>query len=88
MNGLFFELSQFMEKPIDITFTANGLNYTGWATPSDKNKKDGSPKSFHVILNDIMFGNVSQSGENSWTVDEQRPQALVDAVGKFLEDHI
>lgn len=77
-----------MEKQIDISFTANGLDYKGWATPSEKNKKDGSPKSFHVVLNDIMFGNVSQSDDKSWTVDEQRPQHLVDTVGEILQKHI
>jgi hypothetical protein len=77
-----------MAQPIDISVIVDGKEYKGWATPSDKNKEDGSPKSFHVVLNDVMFGNISHSSEKTWTVDEQRPQELVEAVGKYLEKHL
>jgi hypothetical protein len=76
-----------MTENIDISLDVNGKHYKGWATPSGKNNKEGLPKSFHVVLNDVMFGNVSYSNDN-WVIDEQRPPELVEAVGSFLQKHL
>jgi hypothetical protein len=72
------------DNSFNIVFTHNGIIYKGWATPSDHNKKDGSPKSFHVVLNGVMFGNVSVNNEH-WAVDEERPEDLTTAVGKSIK---
>jgi hypothetical protein len=74
-------------KQINIAIHYDGIHYTGWAIPSDRKKDDGKPASFHVVLNDTLFGNVSHNG-TSWVVDEQRPQPLTDKVGDYLKEHL
>ncbi len=69
----------------DIVFDLDGKHYEGWVTPSVHLKEDGSPKSFHVVLDDVLFGNISHDN-NTWVVDEQRPENLTAAVGKFIQD--
>jgi hypothetical protein len=69
---------------IAIEFDYNNLHYKGWATPSEKKKATGEPTSFHVVLNDIFFGNVSHADGN-WEVDEQRAPELVTKVSAFLK---
>lgn len=77
--------NNFMEnKTFDISFDHDGKYYQGWATPSGK-KDNGKPRSFHVVLNRVMFGNVSHN-DTTWVVDEQRPDELTQAVGKFIEE--
>lgn len=73
------------DNSFNIVFTNDGTIYKGWATPSEHTKKDGSPKSFHVVLNGVMFGNVSVNN-NHWAVDEERPEELTIAVGKCIEN--
>lgn len=68
----------------NIVLDYEGTHYEGWVTPSDKKSKDGKPASFHVVLNETMFGNVSLNGD-SWTVDEQRPDGLVQEIGKYIQ---
>jgi hypothetical protein len=75
-----------METAIfDISFEHDGKKYSGWVNPSDKTNAKGLPVSFHVVLDDVSFGNVSFNGTH-WAVDEQRPQALVSVVGKSIEE--
>ncbi|AEV99461.1 hypothetical protein A4D02_26845 [Niastella koreensis] len=72
------------DKIFNIAFESDGVKYTGWANPSDKLNEAGLPASFHVILNDVSFGYVSHnSGE--WTVNEDRPEGLVEKVGRAIE---
>ncbi len=69
----------------DMVFDLNGKHYEGWVTPSEHLKEDGEPKSFHVVLEGVMFGNISHN-DTGWTVDEPRPDELTEAVGKFIEE--
>jgi hypothetical protein len=73
-----------MSEPIDITLDFNGMHYTGWATPSEANHENGWPKSFHVVLNNTMFGNVSLDND-TWSVDEWRPEGMAEAVGAAIQ---
>ncbi|HTE23495.1 hypothetical protein [Flavitalea sp.] len=68
----------------DIRFDYNGLHYQGWANPSPKKNGDGSPASYHVVLNDISFGNVSFN-QGKWINSEDRPDELIALVGKHIE---
>lgn len=72
------------DKTFNIVLDYEGTHYEGWVTPSDKKGTDGKPKSFHVVLNETMFGNLSFSN-NNWTVDEQRPEGLTNEVGKYIQ---
>jgi hypothetical protein len=74
------------DTSFNIVFDLNGNLYKGWATPSEHKKEDGSPKSFYVVLNGVMFGNVSHNN-TVWTVDEDRPDDLTERVGKFIEEN-
>ncbi|WP_153801185.1 hypothetical protein [Foetidibacter luteolus] len=71
------------DQSIPLSFTHEGVEYTGWATASRKAGEDGFPKSFRVVLNKVFFGNLS-ANESSWTNDEQRPEGLTETVGKIL----
>ena len=72
------------DKTFNIALDYEGIHYEGWVTPSDKEGADGKPKSFHVVLNETMFGNLSSS-DGTWTVDEQRPEGLVKEVGNYIQ---
>jgi hypothetical protein len=74
------------DTSFNIVFDLNDKLYKGWATPSEHKKENGSPKSFHVVLNGVMFGNVSHNN-TAWTVDEERPDDLTERVGKFIEEN-
>lgn len=74
------------DATFNIAFTVNDKHYEGWATPSKHTKDNGLPKSFHVVLNRVMFGNVSHN-DTEWTVDEDRPEELTHAIGKAIEAH-
>jgi hypothetical protein len=71
-------------EPIDIQLDFEGTHYTGWATPSEKEYDDGWPKSFHVVLNETLFGNVTIDN-GKWLVDEQRPDGMAEAVGAAIK---
>jgi hypothetical protein len=71
------------DKTFDFQFDYNGLHYRGWANPSPK-KNDGIPASYHVVLNDIFFGNVSFT-QGKWINNEDRPDELTSIVGKHIE---
>ena len=75
------------EKNIfDIAFELDGTTYKGWVNPSDKVNDSGMPTSFHVVLNEISFGYLSQNNKE-WTVNEDRPEGLIKQVGKEIEKH-
>lgn len=67
-----------------VSFTHDGIHYQGRITPSEHRHADGTPKSYHVILNEVLFGNLSLDG-SVWAVDERRPQDLVEVVGEQIE---
>ena len=71
------------DKIFDIEFQSGGRSYKGWVNPSDKLSDTGLPASFHVVLNNVFFGNLSLSA-GKWNVDEDRPDALVDAAGREI----
>jgi len=73
------------DKIFNIAFEAADQKYTGWVNPSDKLNEDGLPASFHVVLNDVSFGYVSNNN-GAWTVDEDRPATLIEHVGKAIEE--
>jgi hypothetical protein len=71
-------------EPIDIALDFDGIHYSGWATPAEKHHENGWPKSFHVVLNETFFGNVSFD-DGKWLVDEQRPDGMANAVGAAIQ---
>jgi hypothetical protein len=70
---------------IPIQFNGHGIEYKGWATPSDQQHDDGHPTSYHVVLNKVFFGNLSLD-RGKWVADEPRPRDLVVAVGACLDN--
>jgi hypothetical protein len=74
------------EDVFDISIESDGKNYPGWVNPSGKPDEHGKPSSFHVVLNNVMFGNLSLD-KCHWTISESRPHALVEKVGIEIEKH-
>ena len=72
------------DKIFDIAFENDGRQYKGLVNPSDKMNDDGQPVSFHVVLQDTSFGYLSLHN-CKWTVNEQRPAELVEAIGREIE---
>jgi hypothetical protein len=73
-----------MEKvSIPLSFSHADIIYEGWATPSDHQHPDGMASSYHVVLNETFFGDMSYQ-DGHWTISEQRPADLVAATGKAL----
>ena len=68
---------------IPLSFSHEGRQYNGWATPSDKHHADGHASSYHVVLNEVFFGDMSFD-QGKWTISEQRPHDLTVAVGEAL----
>jgi hypothetical protein len=73
------------DSTFNIDFEAEGKIYKGRVIPSEKTHDD-LPVSYHVVLNEVFFGVVSNNG--NWTVNEQRPKELTAAVGKAIEAYI
>lgn len=75
------------KRSIPLSLQHGSISYNGWATPSDKHHADGYASSYHVVLNEVFFGDLSfNSGK--WTISEQRPHDLVVAVGMALESAV
>ena len=72
------------DKIFDIAFETNGRQYKGWVNPSEKINDNGAPASFHVVVENTSFGYLSLHN-CKWTVNEQRPAELVEAIGKEIE---
>ena len=70
----------------DITVKYDNQDLKGWVNPSAKLSDSGAPVSFHVILNDVSFGYLSYHN-CTWTMNEERPAALVKGGGKEIEKH-
>jgi len=76
-----------MEHEIfDISFYRGGKKYSGWVNPTAERDGRGKPVSFHVVLDGVSFGYLSLI-ECKWKVNEDRPAALVEAVGHEIERH-
>jgi len=74
------------EKIFDIKVETSGAIYNGWVNPSDKLNDDSFSVSFHVVLNQASLGHPSLNN-GTWSADEQRPAALVEAVGEQIARH-
>lgn len=74
------------EKIFDIELEYEGKSYKGWVNPSEKEDEMGKPVSFNVVLNEVHFGYLSFD-QCKWTINEERPAGLVNAVGKEIEKH-
>ena len=74
-------------RTFDIQFSHEGKTYKGWVTPSGEKGEDGNPKSFHVVLNDVFFGNL-HIHDDIWEADSQREQSLVQATGKQIDNYL
>jgi hypothetical protein len=76
-----------MENNIfNIAFEFQGKPYSGWVNPSEKLNGEAAPSSFHVVLNEVSFGNLAFK-DCKWSINEQRPSGLVKMVGKQIEKH-
>jgi len=85
LNGINFALGVRMDKPsFSIQFDHDNIHYDGIITPSEKMREDGTPRSFHVVLNSVLFGNIHYNN-SKWAVDKQRPDVLIEIVGKQIE---
>ena len=74
------------EQKFDISFELDDKRYKGFVNPTGEVNDQGVPASFHVILNDMSFGDLSFSN-CKWTINEKRPAGLVSLVGKQIEKH-
>ena len=74
------------EEYFKIQFEHDNIHYEGIVTPSQKVREDGTPKSFHVVLNNVLFGNVHYNN-SKWSVDEQRPDTLTEIVGQQIQQY-
>ena len=76
------------DKTFDISrLEHEGHPYSGWIIPSKKRNAEGEPSSYHVVLDNVFFGNLSfENGR--WSIDDQRPGDLVQAVGQYIEKHV
>ena len=74
------------DRIFDIAFEQDGVKYTGWVNPSEKLNHDGFPASYHVVLNNVSFGYLSFN-DCKWTINEERPAALVKSVGQQIEKY-
>ena len=72
------------KRSIPISLEYEHMLYSGWATPSDAHHSDGLAKSYHVVLNEVFFGDMSYDN-GKWIISEQRPNDLVMAVGEVLQ---
>ena len=77
--------TQSMEnKIIPIHFNGGGIEYSGWATPSNERHEDGYPKHYRVVLNQVFSGNFSLN-RGKWFADEPGMQEFAVQVGEFLD---
>ena len=74
------------EHLFDIAFMHDDQLYKGWVNPSENLNKNGVPSSFHVVLNNVNFGNLSFD-DCRWNINEERPRELVKLIGKQIEKH-
>jgi hypothetical protein len=72
------------ENIFDISFQVDGRQYSGWVNPSEKTNENGKPASFHVVLDGVSLGYLSFNN-CKWTVNEDRPSSLIEAVGREIE---
>lgn len=68
-----------------IEFHHNGIDYSGRVSP-EKKGPDGLYTSWHVVLNEIFFGYMSQHA-GKWECSEWRPAELIKVVGEYIHNH-
>ncbi|MBC7901787.1 MAG: hypothetical protein H7Y27_00120 [Gemmatimonadaceae bacterium] len=76
-----------MSSSFDINLSHDGRDYKGWVRPSARLSEAGLPVSYHVVLNDTLFGNLSIQND-IWVVDEQRPASLTQALGQIIQSFL
>jgi hypothetical protein len=74
------------EKLFDISFQSGEKRYAGWVKPSEKLNDIGAARSYHVVLENTFFGELSLNNCH-WIINQPRPHLLVEAVGKEIEKH-
>lgn len=74
------------DASFNIAFEYDGIQYKGWVSPAEAQNTSGKPRSFHVVLNDTMFGNLAYH-DDQWSVDEQRPAAMVEIIGRIIQSN-
>ncbi|MEO5684865.1 MAG: hypothetical protein ABIQ88_19640 [Chitinophagaceae bacterium] len=67
-----------------VEFDHEGVHYIGRLTPEFK-RGGNEPSSWHTVLNDVFFGYL-HCHNSQWEVSEQRPQQLVDTIGKLIDN--
>jgi hypothetical protein len=70
----------------DISFEKGGRKYSGWVNPSDKIVGGAKRTIFHVVLDGVSFGYLSFK-DCKWTINEDRPMSLIEAVSREIEKH-
>jgi hypothetical protein len=74
------------EAVFDISFRSGEKIYAGWVKPSEKLNNTGVASSYHVVLENTFFGELSLN-KCHWIINQSRPHLLVEAVGKEIEKH-
>jgi len=74
------------DTSFDIAFEFEGVHYKGWVTPAKGHNTAGKPRSYHVVLNETLFGNLAHHN-GQWTVDEQRPPGMVEVIGGIIDNY-
>lgn len=72
------------DKIFDISFEVDGKQHKGWVNPSGKVDESGKPVSFHIVLDGVSFGYLSFN-DCKWTINEDRPSNLIEAVSREIE---
>ena len=68
---------------LPLRFLYEEQNYTGWATASNERDANGYARSYHVILNEVYFGDLSYQDDH-WLISQQRHTDLVAIVGDAI----
>jgi len=71
-------------KIIPIHFNGGGIEYKGWATPSNERHEDGHPKHYRVVLNQNFSANFWLN-RGKWFADEPGMQNLAVEIGACLD---
>jgi hypothetical protein len=74
------------EDVFEISFEIGEKKYAGWVRPSEKLNGSGAAQSYHVVLENTFFGELTLNNCH-WIINQSRPHLLVESVGKEIEKH-